>query len=206
MKLHLGCGTKKLSGWINIDSVKSCQPDLVHDLSRPLPYADQSAEAIMANGVLEHFDKYARCALVSDWVRVLKVGGTITLEVPDVKKLLSKIRKFKAFDDFIDTLFGENLWESEIYIGHFGNHKWGYSQQTLTEFLRNFGLEPLKVETKGLNICYEGKKAKHIPQEELDLMTIHSHNNKFGAPRSTVLLTEAKAKMQEYQESQHGQR
>ena len=205
MKLHVGCGTKKMQGWVNIDSVAACQPDLVHDITTPLPYADLSADEVLAEDILEHFDKYMRFVVFHEWARVLKTGGTITIQVPDFKKILFKYFKF-GFSNFVDFIFGENLWNGKFYLGHFGNHKWGYSQQTLTEFLRNFGLEPLKVETKGLNICYEGKKAKHIPQEELDLMTIHSHNNKFGAPRSTVLLTEAKAKMQEYQESQHGQR
>ena len=58
MKLHVGCGTKKLEGWINIDGVSSCQPDLVHDLCTPLPYGDLSADELKAEGVLEHLDKY----------------------------------------------------------------------------------------------------------------------------------------------------
>ena len=199
MKLHLGCGTKKLDGWVNVDSVKACQPDVVHDLSAPLPYADQSADEIMAHGVLEHFDKYARCTLMADWVRVLKVGGRLELGVPDFEKLLVKIKKFKAFDDFVDTLFGENLWESKIYIGHFGNHKWGYSKQSLRDFLKRFGIEQVKVETQGLNIYFEGKKVRHLSTDELDQMMIYSHNNNFGAETNQVTLATARAKIKEFQ-------
>jgi len=60
MKLHLGCGTKRKEGWINIDSVAALQPDLVHDISQPLPYDDLSADEILAEDILEHFDKYLR--------------------------------------------------------------------------------------------------------------------------------------------------
>ncbi len=60
MKLHLGCGTKKLPGWINIDSVKDVHPDLAHDLRNPFPYPDFSVEEILAEDLLEHFDKYIR--------------------------------------------------------------------------------------------------------------------------------------------------
>ena len=109
MKLHVGCGTNKIPGWVNIDSVASCQPDQVHDLSKALPYADQTADELKAEGVLEHFDKYMRYVVVGDWVRVLKVGGLIHLELPDFKKILfNRYFKFK-FDDLMDTIFGENL-------------------------------------------------------------------------------------------------
>jgi predicted SAM-dependent methyltransferase len=75
MKLHVGCGTHKIPGWVNIDSVASCNPDLIHDLAKPLPYENHVADELKAEGVLEHFDKYMRYVVVADWARVLKVGG-----------------------------------------------------------------------------------------------------------------------------------
>ena len=202
MKLHLGCGTKKLPGWINIDSVSSCQPDLVHDLSERLPYPDQSVDEVLAQGVLEHLDKYMRYVIFGDWARVMKVGATLSLQVPDFQKLMFRFFKFK-FDDFVDTLFGENLWESTIYIGHFGNHKWGYSKQSLTAFTSKFGIEVIEVKTRGLNIDFKGKKTRHVSDEEMDKWLIHSHNNKFGAPRADVPLGFVKEKIQEFQGKSH---
>ncbi len=200
MKLHVGCGTKKLEGWINIDAVKSCNPDLVHDLSNPLPYGDLTADELKAEGVLEHLDKYMRYYVFADWARTLKVGGLIHIGVPDFKKLVSKIFKFQ-FDGFVDTFFGENMWESEVYIGHFGNHKWGYSRQSLTEFIRKFGIEPVEVKTKGLNINYTGRKVKHISAADMDKWKIYSHNNKFGARRNVMTFAEVKEKINEFQKN-----
>lgn len=199
-KLHVGCGTNKLDGWVNIDAVKSCNPDVVHDLSKPLPYADLSADELKAHGVLEHFDKYMRVAIFGDWARVLNVGGTIDIVVPDFKKLLFRFFKFR-FDDFVDTMFGENMWESKIYIGHFGNHKWGYSQQSLAEFAGRFGIEPVEVKTKGLNIHFTGRKIRHVPLTEIEGWTIHSHNNKFGADSHQMTWAQAKAKIHEFQQN-----
>src|SRR5208282_4007485 len=193
MKLHVGCGTNKLEGWINIDGVKSCQPDLIHDLSKPLPYGDLSADELKAEGVLEHLDKYMRYCVFADWARTLKVGGLIHIGVPDFKKLLSRFFKFK-FDDFVDTFFGENMWGSEIYIGHFGNHKWGYSKESLTVFIRQFGIEPMEVKTKDLNIHYTGRKVKHVSGADIDQWKIYSHNNKFGAGRHCMTFAEVKEK------------
>ena len=198
MKLHLGCGTKKLDGWINIDSVAACGPDLVHDISQPLPYADLAVDEILAEDLLEHFDKYLRFVVFYEWARVLKVGGTITLQVPDFKKILRKYFKF-GYDNFVDFIFGENMWESRIYIGHFGNHKWGYSKQTLQGFVQLFGIEPVSVETKGLNIRFVGEKKWHVAYSELDKVEIYSHANKFGTGTDRVSVGFAREKIKEFQ-------
>ena len=198
MKLHLGCGTKKLEGWINIDSVAALQPDLIHDVSQPLPYNDLSVDEVLAEDLLEHFDKYLRFVVFYEWVRVLKIGGKMTLQVPDFKKILRKYFKF-GYDNFVDFIFGENMWESKTYNGHFGNHKWGYSKKTLPEFVKLFGIEPLSIETKGLNLCFVGEKIKHVSYQELDGIQIFSHANKFGSGSDHVSVAFTREKIKEFQ-------
>jgi hypothetical protein len=177
MKLHLGCGTKRMSGWINVDSVKGVNPDLVHDLRLPFPYKDLSIEEILAEDLLEHFDKYMRVQVFSEWARVLSIGGKITIQVPNVHKVLFyRYFKFK-FDDLMDTLFGENLWNGKVYIGDFGNHKWGYSPQSLAAFVNQFGIKAMEVKTVGLNIRFIGIKERHVSQDDVDNFVILSHNN-----------------------------
>lgn len=201
MKLHLGCGTKKLEGWINIDSVPECRPDVVHDITKPLPYADQSAEELLGEDLLEHFDKYIRYLVFYEWTRVLKVGGKITLQVPDFKTILLRYFKF-GYDNFVDFIFGENLLESRIYIGHFGNHKWGYSQKTLKEFVSVFGIETANIRRVGLNIRLEGIKRRHVTLNELDNVTIYSHANKFGNGQERVTLKFAREAIKRFQGSE----
>ena len=200
MRLHLGCGTKKLEGWINIDSVPECQPDVVHDITKPLLYADQSADELLAEDLLEHFDKYVRYFVFYEWTRVLKVGGKITLQVPDFKTILFRYFRF-GYDNFVDFIFGENLWESKIYIGHFGNHKWGYSQKTLKEFVSVFGIETANIRRVGLNIRLEGIKCRHVTMSELDNVQIYSHANKFGKGQAMVSLKIVREAIKRFQES-----
>ncbi len=200
MRLHLGCGTKKLEGWINIDSVAACRPDVVHDISRPLPYADSTVNEILAEDLLEHFDKYLRFIVFAQWARVLKIGGKITIQVPNFQKILFKFFKF-GYNNFVDFIFGENLWESKIYIGHYGNHKWGYSPKTLQEFVSHFGIEPVEVKTVGLNIRLVGIKRRHVTQEELDKIEIYAHANKFGNGQPFVPLGVARKKIEEFQKN-----
>ncbi len=203
MKLHLGAGTKKLEGWVNIDSVKATGADLIHDITKPLPYEDQSVEEILAEDLLEHFDKYMRYVVFYEWVRVLKIGGRVTLQVPNFKKILTRYFKF-GYDNFVDFIFGENMWESNIYIGHFGNHKWGYSEKTLPEFVKQFGIEPMIIETRGLNIRLVGEKKSHITQEQMDDIMIYAHANKTGRGKAEVSLGFTREKIKEFQ-SQEGQ-
>jgi len=201
LKLHLGCGTKKLEGWVNIDSVKACHPDLVHDITQRLPYEDLTADEILAEDLLEHFDKYLRFIVFYEWVRVLKTGGIVRVQVPDFKKILFKYFKF-GFDNFVDFIFGENLWESKIYIGHFGNHKWGYSKKTLQEFIQLFGVEMESLETKGLNIYFVGRKKEHLTFKQIEEIRIHSHANKFGSAADNVSLEFAAEKIKEFQNNE----
>ena len=201
MKLHLGCGTKKLEGWINIDSVGTCQPDLLYDISQPLPYGDLTADEILAEDLLEHFDKYLRFVVFYEWARVLKIGGRMTLQVPDFKKILFKYFKF-GYDNFVDFIFGENMWESTAYIGHFGNHKWGYSRKTLPAFVALFGIDQVSLERKGLNLRFVGEKKKHVTFEELDRTEIYSHANKFGKRSAHVSVGFAREKIREFQNAQ----
>ena len=198
VKLHLGCGTNKLPGWVNIDSVAGCRPDRVLDLTQPLPYPDQSVDEILAEDLLEHFDKYLRYVVFGEWARVLKVGGKITLQVPNFKKILFRYFKF-GFDNFVDFIFGENMWRSEIYIGHFGNHKWGYSEESLKGFVSQFGIETLSVEPKGLNLRLFGEKRRHAPIEEIDNFEIHSHANATGQGRATLPLRFVRERIKIYQ-------
>ena len=197
-RLHLGCGTKKIDGWINIDSVASCRPDVVHDLTRPLPYVDLSVDEVLAEDLLEHFDKYARYLVFYEWARVLKVGGTMTIQVPNFKKILFKYFKF-GYDNFVDFIFGENMWQSNIYIGHFGNHKWGYSRKTLPEFVSLFGLKTVQLDEVGLNLRLRAEKLRHITLDELNQTKIHSHANKFGDGSPYVTLELARKKIKDFQ-------
>jgi len=197
LKLNLGCGSNKLSGYVNIDSVKEFSPDLVHDLSDPLPYQDLSVDEILAEDILEHLDKYARYFFCLEIVRVLKIGGKAVLQVPNFKKFMWQFFRMK-FDDFVDNLFGENMLGSKIYIGHFGNHKWGYSPDSLKKFMSIFGIEAEKIEKKELNIRFTGKKIKHVTFEDLKDFQVYSYGNDHGIGEATLPLSFIKEKMDQY--------
>lgn len=81
MKLNIGCGKKKIEGYINIDCQDSA--DVVLDLEKAvLPYDDNSVDLILASHVFEHIHNLI--PLVNECYRVLKSGGVLNVAVPNV--------------------------------------------------------------------------------------------------------------------------
>ncbi len=56
------------------------RPDILHDLEKPLPIADESYDNVLLINVLEHIFEYR--ALLCEAARVLKPGGSIVVVVP----------------------------------------------------------------------------------------------------------------------------
>ena len=55
--LNLGSGNRpgdNTKGWINIDIDKTCNPDIVRDLDKTLPFDDNSVDYVRASHVIEH--------------------------------------------------------------------------------------------------------------------------------------------------------
>ena len=83
LRLHLGCGTTVLPGWINIDRVARA-PGVSTDLDpTTLPYPDGSVDEVLAEHVFEHFSFAEEGLVWIEMARVLRPGGRLTLEVPD---------------------------------------------------------------------------------------------------------------------------
>lgn len=81
MKLHLGCGTRRLPGYTHIDAREEVGPDIAADVTSLSMICDNSVEVVYACHVLEHIaDAYQA---LGEWKRVLKPGATLRLSVPD---------------------------------------------------------------------------------------------------------------------------
>ena len=85
MKLNLGSGSdiKPKDEWINLDKRQWGGVDIVRDITRGLPFADNTFEYIYANNCLEHIKQGEDIFFViSECYRVLKQGGTLFINVP----------------------------------------------------------------------------------------------------------------------------
>ncbi len=143
LKLHLGCGHARWDGFVNIDGYSNArsQPDVIHDLTKPLPYDDGTVDEVHAIHLIEHFQRWEAPVILADWVRVLKPGGTLVLECPWLDKVIG------AFHYFITE--GKPLNPRFTMWGLFGDpgyrdpammHHWCYSVGELSELMREVGL------------------------------------------------------------------
>lgn len=94
MKLNLGCGTKKMPGFVNVDvrynpnpteeaNKVFTDPDVIDDITVLSKFENNSVDLIYACHVFEHFKKFERLNVLRRWFEVIKPGGTIRLAVPD---------------------------------------------------------------------------------------------------------------------------
>lgn len=82
MKLHLGCGSRFIPGFVHVDLLPAPHVDIVGPVEK-LPMENGSVSMIYASHVLEHFGRYEYKSVLAEWFRVLKTGGVLRLAVPD---------------------------------------------------------------------------------------------------------------------------
>lgn len=85
MKLNLGCGKDIREGYVNVDyitknTIDSFGIDVIADLSKPLPFDDNTVEGIYASHVFEHIPNWED--LLIECHRVMKCNSTIEIRVP----------------------------------------------------------------------------------------------------------------------------
>lgn len=84
MKINLGCGNKKIDGFVGVDKIKTEATDLIHDLNIfPYPFPQDCAEEIILDNVLEHLDDVI--LVMEEVYRLAAPGAIITINVPYFK-------------------------------------------------------------------------------------------------------------------------
>ena len=79
-RLNLGCGRDIRPGYVNLDVVKMPGIDVVADLERPLPFADDSFDEVFTSHVLEHVGDLF--PLLAELRRICRQGAVIRIFVP----------------------------------------------------------------------------------------------------------------------------
>ncbi len=88
-KINLGCGGRKIPGWVNLDIQKEyCDLGLSVDLTKGIPFQDDSFLHAVSSHFVEHlsYETTLFCFL-KEVHRVLKNGGNLWIITPDLKKV-----------------------------------------------------------------------------------------------------------------------
>lgn len=90
IRLHLGCGSKRLESHINIDfpqsehNITTVNADYYTDIAA-LIFPKNSIDEVRLHHVFEHFSRVNALALLIRWQEWLKPGGLLIIETPDIE-------------------------------------------------------------------------------------------------------------------------
>lgn len=82
LSLNLGCGYRKLPGFVNLDNRAEVNPDAVVDVLDGIPYEDNSVDMVRADDFLEHIPVGKVIPVMEEIHRVLKPGGVFESSTP----------------------------------------------------------------------------------------------------------------------------
>ena len=152
IKINLGCGDKILDGYVNVDVVNQRAgkvPDVICDIKKLDKFDSNYADEVMAIHVVEHFDRWEIVEILREWVRILKPGGKLILECPNLESackefLKDPINNAKSNQHGQRTMwvfYGDPSWRDPLMM-----HKWGYTPRSLAQVMHEAGLIDLKQE------------------------------------------------------------
>jgi len=158
LKLNIGAGNKplpKADGWVNCDFVVDSRfagnPDYewqIGDVTM-LPFESNTADEILASHVIEHIHPTKVEETLAEWFAVLKPGGYISLEQPDlIKCCVNVLQALTSNDDKMVLQYGMwGLYGNSEREGDYMNHMWGYTPATLSSLLDEVGFIDITEET-----------------------------------------------------------
>ena len=88
LHLHLGCGTKYLPGFVNIDANPLQKTDVWLDVRCGLPFPEGSVDSIYSTHMIEHLYPDELDKLLRECARVLKAGGGMRIVVPSLSNAI----------------------------------------------------------------------------------------------------------------------
>lgn len=132
MKVHLGCGTRCLPGFVHVDARPLEGIDHVATADN-LPFADESVELLYWCHGLEHIQRPRVQQVLSELKRVLTLGGVLRLSLPDIRILASLYTSGRVpLEKIVGPIHGRQDYPDNI---HYCSYDW----QSLTQSLVTAG-------------------------------------------------------------------
>jgi predicted SAM-dependent methyltransferase len=136
-KLHLGCGYRKIHGYINVDGCKDVHPDVVSDCRLLPQFEYQTIQTIYACHIFEHFKPSEANGILRRWFDLLVPGGVLRLSVPDLEAISKYYMLTKDLSSLQHLLYGDQK-------DDFNYHYVGYDETTLTKLLNAVGFRSVE--------------------------------------------------------------
>jgi len=154
-KLHIGCGLKKLNGYINIDAIPLEGCDVVMDATEDLHIVPSNIAAeIRMENVFEHFYRDQQHKALKEYHRILKKGGKVIIKgIPNFDALIDAYLKkekgligaeFDLFNVYRFTHGEPEQGNKENRINQL--HKDIFTKSSMGDILKNAGFRVESIE------------------------------------------------------------
>ena len=142
-KVHLGCWHRYIPGFVHVDICNFPHIDYQSTVDRLPFFEDESIDLIYASHVLSYFDREEAFAVLNEWKRVLKQGGTLRLAVPNFSSLIKVISVTGDINNILGPLYGKMSIQTSSGLQTL-YHKTAYDEKQLVALLLNVGFCDIK--------------------------------------------------------------
>lgn len=168
--LHLGCGSKYLSDFVNVDGNPFNRIDLWLDVRNGLPFPADSVDSIYSTHVFEHFYGDELQRLLQECFRVLKPRAGIRLIVPSLTNAILAYSQGRAdwFSNFprsFESLGGR--FSNFVFCD--GQHRTAFDLSYMSEVLRGAGFRDVEESGEGKSRLYNGTVPPYEPGDSKEL-------------------------------------
>lgn len=133
-KLNIGCDNDIRPGWVNIDAF-NIKPGVIKMDAQKIDYPDNTFDEICARDILEHITWRKTDEVLAEWYRVLKPGGKIYIQSPNlVGWALAIVHNKCSFHHAMEHIFAH-----QDNPGNF--HYTGFSKDYLQEKMSKVGFK-----------------------------------------------------------------
>lgn len=169
--LHLGCGTKYLPGFVNIDGNLFNKLDLWLDVRNGLPFASNSVDSIYSTHMFEHFYFDELDLMLRECVRVLKPGGGVRLIVPNLESAIKAYSQDRRawFEDHFPRHFDSLGGRFSNFVFCDGQHRTAFDFTYMNEVLRKAGFREVECSSEGSSRLYRQNVPAYQPGDSRDL-------------------------------------
>ena len=194
-KLNLGCGNKKINGFINLDAHQHYSPDIIHDLNQfPWPFKDNEYSHIFAQNVIQYLgeNKEDIIDIIKEMYRVSSNSAIWEIQAPHwrsdtalddpthkciiTKGLLNKFNQKLCLDNLKDNPNGsrfafDNAIDIEVVDTNYiynDNWKQRLSSKDITEDELQYAVNTFNNVASSSRFLIQVHKPGRIPKAELE--------------------------------------
>lgn len=153
--VDIGCGPlhRVIDGIIpvRVDIREDINPDYRCDV-RELPFGNGAFDIVYSSHVLEHFNRSEWKNVLKEWLRLVKTGGKIILNLPNIKWAADMmINKGVIDDNVLNVLYGQQSYPQDFHYN-------GLTPERVEDALNEFGFETFSLKQEGYNMEIQARR------------------------------------------------